>query len=261
MPDLSELITDLTAECSELDALVADLTTEGWSTETSAPGWTISHQISHLAWTDAWALRALREPVGFEAAARDLFTGPDNAVDAGAEAGARRPHGELLADWRAGRAELAKELAAADPAGKLPWFGPPMKPLSMATARIMETWAHGEDVADALGVQRAPTARLRHIAHLGFRTIPFAFAANGLPQPDAALRVELTAPDGELWVWGPADAVDRISGPALDFCLRVTQRRHPDDLALTAVGPVATAWLPIAQVFAGPPGAGRAPSA
>ncbi|MDH6133630.1 uncharacterized protein (TIGR03084 family) [Kitasatospora sp. MAA4] len=258
MPDLHELITDMTAEGAELDALVADLTADGWAAETSAPGWTISHQVSHLAWTDAWALRALRDPEGFEAAGRAAFAKLDNIVDEGAEAGARRPHTEVLADWRTGRAELAAELAKADPATKMPWFGPPMKPLSMATARIMETWAHGEDIADALGVVRPPTARLRHIAHLGFRTVPFAFAANGLPMPEAPLRVELTGSDGELWAWGPEDAENRVTGPVLDFCLRVTQRRHPADLALIATGPVATTWLPIAQVFAGPPGAGRA---
>ncbi len=127
----------------------------------------------------------------------------------------------------------------------------------MATARLMETWAHGQDVADALGTVREPSARLRHVAHLGVRTLGFAFTVHGLPAPQAPVRVELTAPDGGLWTWGPEGAADRVAGPALDFCLLVTQRRHRDDLALTAVGEVATAWLPIAQAFAGPPGKGR----
>ncbi len=134
-----------------------------------------------------------------------------------------------------------------------------MKPASMATARLMETWAHGQDVADALGVTREPTARLRHIAHLGLRTLGFAFTVHGLPAPERPVRLELTAPDGGAWAFGPADAQDVVTGPALDFCLLVTQRRHRDDLALTATGPVATAWLPIAQAFAGAPGNGRDP--
>ncbi|MFI9272671.1 TIGR03084 family metal-binding protein [Kitasatospora sp. NPDC052896] len=268
VPDRAGLLADLIAEGDELDGLVAELDSSGWATPTPAPGWTIAHQIAHLAWTDTWSLRAVRDPAGFPAAARASFTGAEpgsgdgielgGAVDLGAEAGARRPHPELLAGWRAGRAELARALARTAPDTRLPWMGPPMKPASMATARIMETWAHGQDVADALGVVRSPTARLRHIAHLGVRTRGFAFTVHGLAAPAEPVRVELTGPAGESWSWGPAGAADRITGPALDFCLLVTRRRHHADLAVTPEGPVATAWLPIAQAFAGPPGAGRA---
>jgi uncharacterized protein (TIGR03084 family) len=135
-----------------------------------------------------------------------------------------------------------------------------MSPATIATARIMETWAHAKDVADTLGVVRAPAARLRHIAYLGFRTLGVGFAARGLDVPEAPVRVELTGPDGELWTFGPADAADRVVGPALDFCLLVTQRQHRTDLALVATGPVADAWLDVAQAFAGPPGTGREPT-
>ena len=129
----------------------------------------------------------------------------------------------------------------------------------MATARMMETWAHGLDVADALGVTREPTARLRHVAHLAVRALPYAFAVHGRPVPEVPVRVELTGPDGQAWTWGPAEAADRVTGPALDFCLRMTQRRHRDDLALVATGEVADAWLDVGQAFAGPPGTGREP--
>jgi uncharacterized protein (TIGR03084 family) len=127
----------------------------------------------------------------------------------------------------------------------------------MATARLMETWAHGQDVADALAIARTPTARLRHIAHIGVRTRDFAYAVNDRTPPAEPFRVELTGPGGDTWAWGPEDAAQRVTGPALDFCLRVTQRRHRDDLALVAVGADADAWLDIAQAFAGPPGTGR----
>lgn len=127
----------------------------------------------------------------------------------------------------------------------------------MATARIMETWAHGQDVADALNIDRAPTARLRQVAHLGVRTVGFAFALHDLPAPAEPFRVELTGPAGDLWTWGDAAAANRISGPALDFCLLVTQRRHPDDLNLAVAGDDARRWVPIAQAFAGLPGSGR----
>ncbi|WP_035840986.1 TIGR03084 family metal-binding protein [Kitasatospora azatica] len=257
------LLADLRAESDELDTLVAELDAEGWATRTPAPGWTVAHQIAHLAWTDDWTLQSARDPEGFHPAANELLVGAaefDEIVDGAAAAGAALPHGELLARWRAGRAAVLEALDAVPEGARLPWFGPPMKAASMATARIMETWAHGEDVADALGVKREPTARLRHIAHLGVRTFGFAFSAHGLAVPTEPVRVELTGPGGELWSWGPEDAADRITGPALDFCLLATQRRHPADLSLTATGPVATAWLPIAQAFAGPPGEGRAPS-
>jgi uncharacterized protein (TIGR03084 family) len=132
-----------------------------------------------------------------------------------------------------------------------------MSAASMATARLMETWAHGLDVADALGVRRVPTARLRSVAHIGVRTRDYAFAINGLPAPSTPFHVDLTAPDGSTWSWGPQDAEQRVTGPAEDFCLLVTQRRPLAALAVTAVGADARTWLTIAQAFAGPPGPGR----
>lgn len=239
------LLDDLRAESADLDALVADA---DWSLPTPAAGWTIGHQISHLAWTDRMSLLAIADPVTFEVA---LAEGSLDMVGVGAA------EGVTLERWRAGRDDLAQALSVVPKSMKLSWFGPPMSAKSMATARIMETWAHGQDVADALGVTREPTDRLRHVAHIGVRTIPFAFLVNGREAPRVPVRVELTGPSGQSWTWGPADADERISGAALDFCLLVTQRRHRDDLDVTATGVVVQAWLPIAQAFAGPPGAGR----
>ncbi|MFD7642691.1 TIGR03084 family metal-binding protein [Kitasatospora sp. NPDC059795] len=253
------LVADLVAEGEELDSLVAELGAEGYAVGTPAAGWTVAHQISHLAWTDRWTLLAARDPEGFVGALGREFTDGLAAVARGAAEGVGEDPAALLTRWRAGRAEVAQVLAAVPADVRLPWFGPPMKARSMLTARLMETWAHGQDVADALGADRTPTNRLRHIAHLGVRTVGFAFAAHGLPAPTAPIRFELRSPAGELWTWGEEEAADRVSGPALDFCLLVTQRRHPDDLALTAVGDTANAWLPRAQAFAGPPGEGRKP--
>ncbi|MFG3687721.1 TIGR03084 family metal-binding protein [Micromonospora sp. NPDC047740] len=256
MVDLTALLADLAAESAQLDALVAPLPPVDWDRPTPAPGWTVAHQIAHLAWTDHVAHLAATDAAAFFAS---VTAAPDPArlVDDGAAA-FLAPPAELLARWRDGRAALAAALAAAPPGEKLPWYGTGMSPASMVTARIMETWAHGEDVAEALGVERAPTARLRHVAHLGFRTLGHGFAAHGRPVPAAPVRVELAAPDGALWTFGPAGAADLVTGPALDFCLLVTQRRHRADLALVATGPVADEWLDVAQAFAGPPGAKRA---
>ncbi|MFE6747093.1 TIGR03084 family metal-binding protein [Kitasatospora purpeofusca] len=258
---LTGLLADLRAESEVLDGLVAGLEPDGWALDTPAAGWTVAHQIAHLAWTDDWSELAARDPEGFVADSRRIFgellaAGADPVEDGAARGAAEEP-AALLARWRAGRERLATALAAVPADTRLPWLGPPMKAPSMATARLMETWAHGQDVADALGAVREPSARLRHVAHLGVRTMGFAFTVHGLPAPQAPVRVELAAPDGGSWTWGPEGAADRVTGPALDFCLLVTQRRHRDDLALTAVGEVATAWLPIAQAFAGPPGKGR----
>ena len=134
-----------------------------------------------------------------------------------------------------------------------------MSARSFITARLMETWAHGQDVADALAVERTPTERLRHVAHIGVGARAFSYVANGRQPNPAPVRVELVGPAGDTWSWGPEDASDRVTGPALGFCLLVTQRRHRDDVGLTAEGAAADEWLDIAQSFAGPPGHGRRP--
>ncbi|MEU0008419.1 TIGR03084 family metal-binding protein [Streptomyces sp. NPDC006314] len=259
MADPTPVIDDLRAESEELDLLVAELSTEQWALATPAPGWTVAHQIAHLAWTDRSALLAVTDADAFQALVEKAFAAPGSFVDEGAAEGAGLPPAELLAAWRAGRAALDRALRTAPPGARFPWYGPPMSAASMATARLMETWAHALDVADALGVARPPTGRLRHVARLGVRTRDFAHTVHGLTPPGDEFRVELTSPSGELWDFGPPDAPQRVTGPALDFCLLVTQRAHRADLALTAVGPDADRWLDIAQAFAGPPGTGRPP--
>ncbi|MEU6403108.1 TIGR03084 family metal-binding protein [Streptomyces sp. NPDC046985] len=259
MSDPTPVFDDLREESDELDRRVAESSAERWTLATPAPGWTVAHQIAHLAWTDRCALLAATDPDGFRALVEKALAAPDSYVDEGAAEGAGLPPGELLARWREGRAALDAALRAVPPGARLPWFGPPMSAASMATARLMETWAHGLDVAEALGAVPAPTERLRHIARLGVRTRDFAHLVHGLPAPGEPFRVELRSPAGEVWAYGPEDAAQRVAGPALDFCLLVTQRAHRADLALTAVGPDADRWLAIAQAFAGPPGAGRAP--
>jgi uncharacterized protein (TIGR03084 family) len=282
------VLADLAAEGDELDGLVAPLDADQWARPTPAPGWSIAHQIAHLASTDVASvaavtyasgagatLRGLTDPGLLLASARAAGTtgwwllrrGPrrwtaaelDGLIDALAAAGARAAPATVLARWRQGRARLAGALSSVPPAAKVPWLGARMSPASIATARLMETWAHGQDVADALGVERKPTERLYHIARLGVRTRDHAYRVHGRPPPPAEFRFELTAPDGTEWAWGPDEATDRVTGSAHDFCLLVTRRRHPADLDVTAHGAAAD-WLPIAQAFAGSPGPGRDPA-
>ncbi|OCB30967.1 TIGR03084 family metal-binding protein [Mycobacterium parascrofulaceum] len=251
------IVADLRAESDDLDALVAPLPAERWADPTPAPGWTIAHQVGHLLWTDRVALTSVTDEAGFAEVLKSAAADPTGFVDAGAEEVAALAPGELLAEWRITRGRLHDELLKVASGRKLPWFGPPMSAASMATARLMETWAHGLDVADALGVKRAATDRLRSIAHLGVRTRDYAFSVHNLPAPAEPFLVELRGPGGDAWSWGPSDAAQRVTGSAEDFCFLVTQRRPLAALDVTADGPDAQRWLEIAQAFAGPPGAGR----
>ena len=254
---VESLVADLGAESDALDALVAALPAAQWAQPTPAPGWTIAHQIGHLLWTDQVALLSITDEARF----LDLVAGAQprmlTFVDDAAEEFAAMPPEHLLADWRHTRTQLHEALRSVPEGRKLLWFGPPMSAPSMATARLMETWAHGLDVADALGVPVAPSARLKSVAHLGVRTRDFAFTVHGLTPPAEPFRVELTAPDGAVWAWGPEDAAQTVTGSALDFCALVTQRRPRAELDVVAHGEDAEKWLGIAQAFAGPPGAGR----
>lgn len=257
MAGADAVVADLRAESDELDSLVADLPADGWRIATPAPRWTIAHQIAHLLWTDRVAVLAVTDPDRFADVTAAAAQNAGGFVDAAAEELAVTPPAELLAQWRRERTALHDALLLVEDGRKLPWFGPPMSATSMATARLMETWAHGLDVADALGVDRPPTARLKSIAHIGVRTRDYAFAVHGLPAPAEPFHVKLVAPDGTTWEWGPPDAAQRVTGSAADFCMLVTQRRPRRELDVVAVGADAERWLTIAQAFAGPPGPGR----
>ncbi|WP_310961599.1 TIGR03084 family metal-binding protein [Nocardioides terrisoli] len=258
---LDSVLADLSAEGDRLEGWVAGLDDDGWRRPTPAAGWDVATQIAHLAWTDEVAVAAATDKAAWDAAVTDAIADPTGFVDAMALAGGRAAGADLLDRWRRARVGLAAALRSFPTGERLPWFGPPMSPTSMATARFMETWAHGLDVADALGIIAEPTDRIRHVAHIGVRTRDFAFATHALPAPDEEFRIDLVAPSGEVWSFGPEDAGQTVTGSAYDFCLLVTQRRNRADLDLEAVGPDADRWLDIAQAFAGPPGAGREPRA
>ncbi|MBK5287402.1 MAG: TIGR03084 family protein, partial [Acidimicrobiia bacterium] len=166
---------------------------------------------------------------------------------------------EVLTWFTASRESMLAIFLNLDPSTRVPWYGPPMSLASSLTARIMETWAHGQDVADALGAEHRLTRALRQVAHIGVRTFANSFTTRGLEVPEVSVSVELTAPDGDTWTWGDPAAEDRVVGSASGFALVVTQRRHVADTGLQVAGAVATQWMSIAQAFAGPAGAGREP--
>jgi uncharacterized protein (TIGR03084 family) len=256
---LEEVLADLAVEGDRLEALVADLSEDDWRRDTPAAGWDVATQVAHLAWTDEAAVLAATDEQAWDALVLDALADPTGHVDRIALEGGRVAPQQLLERWRGARQALTASLRAHPAGERMPWFGPSMSATSMATARFMETWAHSRDVHEALGVEPEVGDRIRHVAHLGVRTRDFAFSVNGLEPPDQEFRVELTAPSGDLWTWGPEDADQAVQGPALDLCLLVTQRAHREDTRLVALGRQANAWLEIAQCFAGPPGRGREP--
>jgi uncharacterized protein (TIGR03084 family) len=258
-PTLDEIVTDLVAEHADLDTLVTSSSDSDWDLATPADGWSVRDTISHLAYFDEAATQSMTAPDEFRAGLEQVWADPEGFINAAVIRGRAMSVDDVLAWWRSARTELIDAFRAVDPAARMPWYGPDMGAVSFCTARLMETWAHGQDVADALAVRRAATERLRHVAHIGVQTYRFSFVAQGRDVPPVQVRVELKAPNGSTWAWGPEGGADRVTGSAHGFCLLVTQRRHIDDTDVVAEGPVATEWLSIAQAFAGPAGAGRRP--
>jgi uncharacterized protein (TIGR03084 family) len=262
--DIVRLLQDLSAET---DLLLESLNRfserlngagEGvWDRPTPAPGWTVRDQVTHLAYFDDVAVLAALDPGAFNAGKHEALADVDAFTTAVARRYSSLDGHEVLEWFDRARAELISVYSTLDPGCRVPWYGPDMSPASAVTARLMETWAHGQDVIDGTNGRRSCSPGLRHVAHLGVRTLPNSFRARGRPVPQSPVRVELTVSDGELWEWGPPGVADQVRGPALDFCLVVTQRRHIYDTRLATTGPVAREWMSIAQAFAGPPGAGR----
>lgn len=258
MGKLEGLIRDLESEHEKLDSEVASLEADAFEKKTLAEGWTVGDQLSHLAYFDAAAVLALSAPAAFAEHKKGLMEGgltahPDVAL------GRNESPDRLLSDWRKGRRDLIGALEAADEKERLPWYGPDMGLVSFVTARLMETWAHGQDVRDGLGLPPAVSERLRHVCHLGYAARSYAYLVHGLPRPEVPVRLEATAPDGSLWSFGPEEADQAIRGSALGVALVFTQRRHPEDTDVVPEGDSATEWLGIAQAFAGPAGTGRPP--
>lgn len=258
--DVTEVLADLLAEQQTLDDIVAELDDEQWQLPTPSPGWTITDQIGHLTYFDRNAALAITDPDAFNDSMHALIASGESADDVTLGPFRTMPPDELLAAWRAGRDELRAAGSTLANDTRVAWYGPSMGAKSFLTARLMETWAHGQDIVDAVDAQREPTDRLRHIAQLGFITRGWTYMNRGLEVPSTPVRAELTLPSGEVLTFGPDDADDSIVGSALDFCLVTTQRRHVDDTDLVVTGASARDWMEKAQLFAGPASDGPPPS-
>jgi uncharacterized protein (TIGR03084 family) len=259
MDPLNDVLKDLTADIDEVVRLVEDIDDAHWQRATPAAGWTVTDQIAHLAFIMRLARTAAADPETFKAVAAGAAGNFDAAVNAALAQFNTLPPAQLLAAFRTESDTCVRALAAVPEDQVVPWLVNPLPPVVLASAGIMEVFAHGQDIADALGVRREPTDRLRHLARFAFLTRDFGYQARHLTPPAEPFRFELKAPSGQWWTIGPAEATQTITGPAHDFCLLVTRRRHRDDLALTAHGPDAERYLDIAQAYRGPAGEGRRP--
>jgi uncharacterized protein (TIGR03084 family) len=257
--DVSEVLTDLLAEQQVLDDIVAALTPDQWQLPTPSPGWSVADQIGHLTYFDGTAALAIVDPAAFNNAMAELLSsGGGDDVTLGALRAMTSD--ELLAAWRANRSALAAAAETLDNDTRVAWYGPSMGAKSFLTARLMEAWAHGQDIVDTIRTSRPATERLRHISQLGVITRGWTYINRGIDVPTTPVRVELTSPAGDTWSFGPEDALESVVGPALDFCLVTTQRRHVDDTDLVVTGDAARDWMEKAQLFAGPPSTGPAPT-
>jgi uncharacterized protein (TIGR03084 family) len=251
-------IDDLEAECAALDAVLAGLDDAAWDTPTPAVPFTVRDQVFHLGFSEELAGHALLDPGTFPERLVELLGELDDLERTSAARARAMAPDQLLGYWRSGRQATLGGLRAKPTGERVPWIVGDMSVASFATARLMETWAHGQDVLDGLGLRREATPRLLHVAELGVRTRGFAYRNRGRDVPAGDVRVELDAPGGGTWAWGDPGAADRVTGSAEDFCLVVTQRRRVEDTDLSVSGPLATEWMAIAQAFAGPPTETRA---
>jgi uncharacterized protein (TIGR03084 family) len=255
---VEKICKDLKDEYEALDILVAGLEGAGWESKTSFFEWTVKDEIAHIAFFDGTARLAATDPEPFKEHVKALFGGQAEAM-AQLTVLKKMAYPDLLRYWREERTALVNALSRLGQKDRLPWYGPSMSAVSFATARLMETWAHGQDVVDALKLNRPATDRLYHIAHLGNITFGWSFINRQMEAPQVPVRVELTSPSGAVWTWGPEGARDIIRGSVLGFCLVVTQRRHYADTDLVITGDTAEKWMSLAQCFAGPPETGPGP--
>lgn len=242
---------DLAAEQDRLEGILLKLTGKEWLSESDAAGWTVADVVLHLAQSE--------EGVIASAAGGDVRTGPGAGVGGGTvdDWAAERVRAErtapddVFARWQRARRAAVAALRDADPQRPLQWVASPVKPATLATTRLAENWAHGLDITGPLGIDFPDTGRLRHIAWLAHRTLPYALARSGEPASNVEVRCELTAPDGsDTWRLGPDGADSMIRGPAGVFCRVAAQRLDPARSGLRATGPQAAAALRVLRTYA-----------
>ncbi len=242
---------DFRQESRALHALLDSLDAEGFAAPTQFKGWTINDVLQHLhVWNKMAGLQISDEAELDHCFHRLLELGADlRAFESEYLDGLEGR--DLLGAWISGAETLADAYASTDPKQRLKWVGPSMSARSSITARLMESWAHGQEVYDELGVVRKNADRIRGIVVLGVNTYRWTYAARGAEPPGPMPQLVLTAPSGEIWTYGEASDTETINGLAEEFCQVVTQTRNIADTQLEVTGEIARDWMSKAQCFAG----------
>ena len=248
--------TDFLDESNALNALVGGLSDRELATQTAFKGWTIDVVIGHLHTWNWAADLSLRDGDAFQ----DFFATVKQHIASGGNLNQFERNwldglrGRALLDtWSAHYPEVAERFGEAEPSKRVKWAGPDMSVRSSISARLMETWAHGQEVYDQLGVLRENTDRVGNIVFLGLNTYGWTFNVRGETPPQPVPHLKLTAPSGESWVYGEPSESELIEGLAEQFCQVVTQVRNVADTDLRVVGANAASWMSKAQCFAGAP--------
>ena len=243
------VIDDLAAEQQAIDGMVAGLTEQQWSAPSAAPGWSIADVVLHLAQSEEAVLLSTQGTSLADALPDALVgaTSMDEMMERWVVA-ERAPGREVHERWRRASSAAVAALRSADPDTRLPWAAAPLKPQALATTRLAEHWAHALDIAEGLALPYPDTDRLRHIAWLAHRTLPYAFTVAGEQPHD--VYCELTAPDGSIWRFGAPENENRIEGSAGAFCRVGAQRVRPEESGLVTSGPNAEAALRVLRNYA-----------
>lgn len=248
------------AEAALLKNFLAELPLDAWEEPTPAPGWKVRDQVGHLAFVYSIAGKAAASPDEFHSIMETTRkVGFDNAINAALTEDAAGSPEEVLARLVKMAAYASESIRQVPSDAMIPWLVRELPPATLALAGTMELFAHGQDIADALGHQLPRTDRLAPLVNFIHVTIPFGYESNQLPMPEGTFRFETTLPSGRDYTVGPDDAENVVRGPAIELALVATRRRHHADTNLTAEGPDAATWLTIAQAYRGKSGAGRAP--
>lgn len=251
---MRDLARDFREESEALHALVAPLSDRELERVTGFKAWTINTVIQHLHVWNLAAEMSLKGDGSFEAYYGRLakHLGEGGKMSTFEREWLNGLSGRALVEaWRTSFSGTADRFASADPAGRVKWAGPDMSVRSSLTARLMETWAHGQEVYDVLGAVRKNGDRIRNIVVLGNNTYGWTFKVRNEAAPEPRPHLRLTAPSGELWLYNDPSTTEVIEGLAEEFCQVVTQVRNIADTKLKVTGANATNWMSKAQCFAG----------
>jgi uncharacterized protein (TIGR03084 family) len=252
---MDAIIDDLAAQHAELRSLVERCTEDDWSRQTPCEGWDVADVLLHLVQTDELAVASARGELdrfrnGFLGTRDETSLSVDAAAAAQVEVERGIGGAAITARWEQSSASLLAELRAGDPHRRVMWIAGQLSLHTLAATRLAESWIHTGDIATALGVELAPTNRLRHVTRLAWRTLPYAFAKAGL-ELGGPVALDLVGPDGDRWHFAPdAPETTTIRGSASEFCELAARRLTPPETSLVGEGPDAAMVLQLVRTYA-----------